>query len=392
VFNWIFSVVFTGEVLLKLVFLRCTYIKVPMNWIDIVAVLVGLLADLAEPWLGNIGNPMVVRLLRLAKMERGLRVLKVSRVLDNLSLILKCLAASLTTLFWSLCLLTVIQCIAGMILSSMVRDYIMDESQDLLKRAAVFKYYGTFTKSMLTMFEVTFANWAPACRVLVDNINEWYTLFFLLYRCTVGFAVLGVISAVFIQQTMRTADRDMEILLARKRTEQEDYTGLLRQLFRRIDKSGDGLINYEEFREMRENEAMRAWMIALEIGHQEAEGLWAVCVNDDGEMSFDMFLEGALRVKGPAKSFDMVRVMGDIRRMQEQLCVALDPGRARDPGRKRSGSPTSPRMSRPLRPSPPRGALQAPASVSTGSTMAPAGPMSTTGPGRAAFDRTDPTS
>ena len=27
-----------------------------------------------------------------------------------------------------------------------------------------------------------FANWGPACRVLVDNISEWFALFFLLYR------------------------------------------------------------------------------------------------------------------------------------------------------------------------------------------------------------------
>jgi hypothetical protein len=27
-----------------------------------------------------------------------------------------------------------------------------------------------------------FANWSPPCRVLVDNISEWFSLFFLVYR------------------------------------------------------------------------------------------------------------------------------------------------------------------------------------------------------------------
>ena len=35
------------------------------------------------------------------------------------------------------------------------------------------------------MFEVLFANWAPACRVLIDNVSEWYAVAFIVYRrCT----------------------------------------------------------------------------------------------------------------------------------------------------------------------------------------------------------------
>lgn len=32
------------------------------------------------------------------------------------------------------------------------------------------------------MFEIMFANWGPPCRILVENISEWFSLFFLLYR------------------------------------------------------------------------------------------------------------------------------------------------------------------------------------------------------------------
>lgn len=35
---------------------------------------------------------------------------------------------------------------------------------------------------VLTMFEILFANWSPPCRVLVDNLSEWFSIFFLLYR------------------------------------------------------------------------------------------------------------------------------------------------------------------------------------------------------------------
>ena len=66
----------------------------------------------------------------------------------------------------------------------------IDPDVDEVKKFEVFRYYGTFTKTLLTMFEVLFANWAPACRVLMDNVSEWYSTVFIIYRCFVGFAVL----------------------------------------------------------------------------------------------------------------------------------------------------------------------------------------------------------
>ena len=115
-------------------------------------------------------------------------------------------------LFWSFCLLTFVQCVAGLIVSTLCRDFFEDESYDVSLREAVFRYYGTFTRTFLTMFEILFANWGPACRVLVEdfsdpaqsalrccssglyafddhvrdscvtNSGEWFSIFFLLYR------------------------------------------------------------------------------------------------------------------------------------------------------------------------------------------------------------------
>ena len=31
-------------------------------------------------------------------------------------------------------------------------------------------------------FEILFANWSPPCRILVDDISEWFAIFFLIYR------------------------------------------------------------------------------------------------------------------------------------------------------------------------------------------------------------------
>ena len=53
-----------------------------------------------------------------------------------------------------LVLLLIIQISAGMTISYMLSDYMVDDTADPVARFAVFRYYGTFTKTLLTMFLV----------------------------------------------------------------------------------------------------------------------------------------------------------------------------------------------------------------------------------------------
>eukprot|EP00438_Fugacium_kawagutii_P023053 Skav232361 [mRNA] locus=scaffold1062:208639:224820:- [translate_table: standard] len=74
-------------------------------------------------------------------------------VLASLQLLIKCLASSRDMLFWSFCLLTVVQGVACLIVSTLIRDFVENERLDLQIRNEVYQYYGTFTRSFLTMLE-----------------------------------------------------------------------------------------------------------------------------------------------------------------------------------------------------------------------------------------------
>jgi len=211
-----FTVIFTAELLIRIGFHQYRWAINPINWID--ALLVG--AALVD-WAADSGsNLALARVLRLLKLSRGLRVvrmLKIAKVLESLHLLLKCLSSSIGTLFWAFSILTLIQTIAAMLFSQSVRNYLEDTTIDLQKRQQVFSYYGTFSRSMLTMFEIMLANWAESCRILVNNVSEFYSLAFMLYRCCLGYAVLNVINAVFIQQTLRVAQNDKDVMIMQRK-------------------------------------------------------------------------------------------------------------------------------------------------------------------------------
>jgi len=328
-----FTILFAIELLVCIVFLGRKFFKAS-NIPDVVVVLVGI-ADwaMACDW---VVNPMIIRLVRLCRLSKGLRIIRSATMLESLRILLKCGAASYVTLFWSLCVLFVIQCIAGMIISQLVRGYIEVPSSDPdIKKIqqTVFNYYGTFTRSMLTMFEVTLANWSPPCRVLVDHVSEWYSTLFIIYRCLVGFAALNVINAVFIQKTMSVVQQDKEVMILMKQKSQASSTAKLRELFHHLDTSKDGRISWQEIQGVLDSKLLQAWMSALEIGIDDLEGLFEMLDDGDGHIQLDEFTRGAELIKGPAKAFDVMRVFHSIQRLQKQVEQMMSSSPAGSPTR-----------------------------------------------------------
>merc|ERR1719336_3259276 len=113
------------------------------------------------------------------------------------------MSGSVSVLFWSVALLALVQMMLAFVLQQLLESYVLDETNALDKRLEVFMFYGTFARTMLTMFEITLGNWMPPCRALVENVSEWWMLFSLTHKLVIGFSVLSVITSVFIQETFK---------------------------------------------------------------------------------------------------------------------------------------------------------------------------------------------
>eukprot|EP00927_Polykrikos_kofoidii_P031186 TRINITY_DN26854_c0_g1_i1.p1 TRINITY_DN26854_c0_g1~~TRINITY_DN26854_c0_g1_i1.p1 ORF type:complete len:577 (+),score=94.03 TRINITY_DN26854_c0_g1_i1:48-1733(+) len=312
------TVLFTLELVLRLWAFRLNFFRDRMNVFDAVVVIFSLfkwLADLTDM------NPLVVRVLKLCRIARMVRFMKFSSLMDNMLLLVKCLAASVGVLAWSLCILVVVQCVAGVLVSQAVFPYLLDSSQPVNTRTLVFGYYGTFSRSMLTMFEITFANWAPPCRVLVDNISEAFTTFFLVYRCLVGFCVLNVVQAVFLQQTMKVAQEDTDVMIMQKKRAHSCWSNKLAMVFSHLDCSGDGFITRQEFADMLMEQETRLMMQSLDIEIFDMELLFRVLAGEDSVITIDEFIDGAARIKGSAKAIETIQILEELRAIQESVGV-----------------------------------------------------------------------
>ena len=162
--------------------------------------------------------------------------------------------------------------------------------------------------------------------MLVEDISEWFSLFFLLYRCVFGFSILNVVNAVFVQQTMKTANSDEEIAFKQKERELAVYGRRVKALFQTVDESGDGSINYDEFSKLVQSPKLKFWMSQLELEYHDLLSLFEFLDNGDGKITLTEFVEGAQRLKGNAKALDIWRMETKLEVLFQEVLHAISDG------------------------------------------------------------------
>merc|ERR1719502_937014 len=108
------------------------------------------------------------------------------------------------------------------------------------------------------MFEITLGNWVPIARLLL-GVSEWFMIFSLIHKLTMGFAVISVINGIFIQETFKVAACDDTLMLMQKQRAIRVHTKKMKLLFEAADESGDGNLDIDEFREILKKAQVRTW-------------------------------------------------------------------------------------------------------------------------------------
>jgi len=301
-----FGIVFTMEVVLKCGFDPKRFATSAWNLFDTVIVLFWILS-LVEA-LGELVNPMLLRLLRVARLVRLLRLVKTVQIFDVLHLLVGSLKSCVLVFFWSCMLLLVIIVFGAVLLNFMVEDYIRDESNPALGRKEVFVRFGSFSRAMVTMFEMTLGNWLPPLRVLQENVDEWYSLPCLVYLCVVNFAVVSVIRAVFMSETFKTAATDEEMLITQKNRQIRKHVASMNRFFSEADSSGDGFLTYDEFMSITQDKRVKTWLAAMEFDASNAKLVFDLLDDGDKRLSAEEVVHGVAKFKGAARSIDLMAV------------------------------------------------------------------------------------
>merc|ERR1712007_51981 len=156
-------------------------------------------------------------------MGRLVKLVKRMEAFDSLRVLFGSLCACGPVFLWSVLVLFLLQVVVGLSLGGFLSDFIADSDNPIDARISVFTYFGTFSRCILTMWELTLGNYAGICRTLVNDVHELYGYAIVLYKVVVGFAVIKVISGVFLHETFKTAASDDELMIVQKKRLQEKH-------------------------------------------------------------------------------------------------------------------------------------------------------------------------
>eukprot|EP00747_Dinoflagellata_sp_TGD_P089293 gnl/TRDRNA2_/TRDRNA2_164269_c0_seq3.p1 gnl/TRDRNA2_/TRDRNA2_164269_c0~~gnl/TRDRNA2_/TRDRNA2_164269_c0_seq3.p1 ORF type:complete len:714 (+),score=113.62 gnl/TRDRNA2_/TRDRNA2_164269_c0_seq3:70-2211(+) len=331
VLDHMFNVTFLLELGVRLYMFGCSYFKEVSNVFDFIIVMATSIdAYFIQPLeLGSGENLSVARLVRIMRLMRIVRVVRILRFAKNLSqlrVLTKTLESSSSALFWSMMLLAVIIIGGGIFLAQICNDFIDDEQVDWDIRLWVFRYYGTAATATYTLFEATFSgSWPNYARPMVEDMHAAFSIFWVLYNVIISFAVLRVIGAIFLNETIRAANNDAEMMVMNKLKEKEIFTEKLRAFFKAADTSGDGLMDADEFQAMLDDPHVITWLQVVELEIYEVMALFRLLDdNGDGAVSFEEFLGGAMRLKGNARAIDSIAIMHEQTKLRNMVTVSKD--------------------------------------------------------------------
>jgi len=236
-------------------------------------------------------------------------------MLQALFLLVKAIQESVGALVWTFAFILFLQVAVGMVLQQVISIWLEDPSNDIEARLRVFNYFGSFTRTMMTMFEITLANWVVTCRILMTDVSEWYGLFYIIYRCMFCFGALKVVTAIFIAQTNRAMAKDDDLVTMMQEQERVMFRKKMEEMFTGLDTSRDGYLTWSEFQAIATSPLWSAWGDKLGLPMSDLVNLFDLLAGKDGFVSCNEFFNGVQRLKGYAKSIDMVWLLSEVTKL-----------------------------------------------------------------------------
>ncbi|CAE7190439.1 SCN11A, partial [Symbiodinium pilosum] len=283
VLDWIFGIAYVVEIGIRIAGTRSAFLCDATNWFDTSLVLL---------WLGELFwsqhvpvDSGLVRTLRLARILRLVRLMRTMQGFDALYIMTTAMYGSLVVLFWSFMLLLLVQTTIAFCLAQILGGFFHATDVPASKKIEVFEYFGTASRAMFTMFELTLANWTIVGRSLQENVSEYFAVFNVAYKLVVGFAAVGIINAVFMQETFKVASSDDNVMMRQKERDLRLHTKKMQTLFDAADESGDGVIDIDEFRKIFELPEIRTWLSAQELPVQNPDLLFTLLDDGDGGLT-----------------------------------------------------------------------------------------------------------
>jgi hypothetical protein len=322
--EYVFTVWFTLELLIRLCAEGVDFVKgTEKAWNLIDSFLVT--NSYVQMALQSNTNLSFIRVLRVFRLARVVKVIKAVPFLKNLRTMVFSILNSFLNLLWALLVMILEIFMFSLFFQYGIIGYVDDAaggSDAQISTAGEMKdSFGTLFDTMVALVaSVTGGNdWMMYATLLREcKFGEVYLLAFIFYICFTVVGLLNVVTGIFVDSAVctRTEDEVVETW----RAEHFSTVETLRSIFKAGDVDESGSMTLKEFRAHLLDPWVRAYFSGLEIDPSDAVSIFTLIAREDSdEVNIDEFVAGVMKLKGHAKSVDVLTLMYDSARQTAQL-------------------------------------------------------------------------
>eukprot|EP00931_Biecheleriopsis_adriatica_P019452 TRINITY_DN13246_c1_g1_i1.p1 TRINITY_DN13246_c1_g1~~TRINITY_DN13246_c1_g1_i1.p1 ORF type:complete len:714 (+),score=113.73 TRINITY_DN13246_c1_g1_i1:64-2142(+) len=260
--------------------------------------------------LGGLGFRMI-RIVRILRLTRMLRVARIIRFITPLRTLVTCITSTLKSLAWSLVLLGIIIYGTAIMFTDICTDYRITNlggttgSAEYLQIAET--TFGHLPMGILTLLGVISngKDWVEVA-TMIFGVDLLFGFVFCLYIAFAVFAVLNVMTGVFCQAAIESAQRDQDLMTENMLSIRARDVENLRALFQSMDTNGDGMLDLLELEECFDNQQAKTLFASLDIHLENAWQLFNLLDSEgEGQVNASDFVDLCFKVKGQAKTVDI---------------------------------------------------------------------------------------
>mmetsp|Transcript_35360 Transcript_35360/g.101685 ORF Transcript_35360/g.101685 Transcript_35360/m.101685 type:complete len:582 (-) Transcript_35360:140-1885(-) len=283
-------------------------IKLP-NILDFFIVVTSILDTFVLQPLGTGGNARFVSMLRFVRLLRLVRLVRLFKIFKELWLVANGLINAMKTLLWVCVMIFIVCYIAGIFTTLWIGHN--DSIYDPYFRKTGWDheiYFATVPRSLFTLFQVvTLDQWSDSIARHVIKNQPGMIIFFLVIICIVTFGLLNIIVGVVVENALATAARDQNKMRKAKDRDRQLVFNQLRTIFEDADSDNSGTLTYEEVDLAIKKPEIYNKLRMIDFPVDDPQQIFDLLDYDEsGELTIDEFIEGCLRMKGTAKSKDLL--------------------------------------------------------------------------------------
>eukprot|EP00930_Biecheleria_cincta_P034132 TRINITY_DN23608_c0_g1_i2.p1 TRINITY_DN23608_c0_g1~~TRINITY_DN23608_c0_g1_i2.p1 ORF type:complete len:620 (+),score=123.57 TRINITY_DN23608_c0_g1_i2:31-1860(+) len=289
----VLMIFFAVEILLKVAVDYRMYFLGPgcmFNWLDTIIVLCEICMN-ASHGLRNL------RLLRTINLIRIMRSARLIRCVESVRAIVLSIGICFRPFLGGIVVLTfLIYSMAVFFMESVLSTRLTSSPQ------ALDKHYSNLFTCMFHLFQALTGgiDWNEMVVPMMEHVTPLLGLVYALYVMFSLLAVMNVITGIFVSTAMKAAKDD------------QDKIGIafLEELFDKMDERKTGKVGWDDFQKHLNTMHMQELFKSIDLDPSEADCVFKLLdLDGSGELQFSEFLNGCLRLRGPAKALDVLLLL-----------------------------------------------------------------------------------